>query len=69
MKIVFDPRPDTLTLISKDGPVAENHELRLGIILEYDANSNLILVEPSERLQASRQATRGEVSNNKEIQE
>jgi len=45
MKIICDPRTDTMTLILKESSVAESDEVKPGIILDYDANSDLLPVE------------------------
>jgi len=46
MKVTYDPRTDTLTLILKDStPVAESDEDKPGIILDYDEAGNLISLE------------------------
>ncbi len=45
MKVIYDPHTDTLTLILKDSPVAESEEAKPGIILDYDAEGNLVSVE------------------------
>ncbi len=46
MKVTYNPRTDTLTLILKDKtPVAESDEDKPGIILDYDEVGNLISLE------------------------
>jgi uncharacterized protein YuzE len=55
MKITFDPRTDTLTLILREGvAVAESDEGKAGVILDYDAQGFLISLEV---LDASRRVT------------
>ena len=54
MKVIYDPHTDTLTLILKDSPVVESDEAKLGIILDYDAEGNLVSVEV---LDASKRVT------------
>jgi len=45
MNVTYDPRTDTLTLILKPGPVAESHEDKPGIILDYDDRGDLVSLE------------------------
>ena len=45
MKVTFDPRTDTLSVILKDSPVAESDEDKPGAILDYDAQGNLVSLE------------------------
>lgn len=46
MKVAYDPRTDTLTVILKDNtPVAESAEEKPGVILDYDEGGNLISLE------------------------
>lgn len=46
MKVSYDPRTDTLTVILKDdAPVAESDEDKPGIILDYDREGNLVSLE------------------------
>jgi len=55
MKVFYDPRTDTLSVIFReDVPVAESDEARPGIILDYDAQGNLVSLEI---LDASKQVT------------
>lgn len=46
MKVSYDPRTDTLSMILKDNtPVAESDEDKPGIILDYDKEGNLVSLE------------------------
>lgn len=46
MKVSYDPRTDTLTVILKDDvPVAESDEDKPGVILDYDQEGNLVSLE------------------------
>jgi uncharacterized protein YuzE len=46
MKVSYDERTDTLSVILKDNtPVVESDEDKPGVILEYDAAGNLVSLE------------------------
>jgi len=55
VKVTYDQRTDTLTVILRDGvPVAESDEDKPGVILDYDEEGNLISLEV---LDASKRVT------------
>ncbi len=46
MKVAYDPKTDTLTVILRDGViVAESDEDKPGVILDYDDGGNLVSLE------------------------
>ena len=55
MKVSYDPRTDTLTVILKeDATVMESDEDKPGVILDYDQQGDLVSLEV---LDASRRVT------------
>lgn len=55
MKASYDPRTDTVSVVLKVGAqVAESDELRPGVIVDFDANGDLVSLEI---LDASRRVT------------
>lgn len=60
MKVRYDARTDTLTLLLReDVAVAESDEDKPGVILDYDAGGNLVAIEvldASERVTEPRKA-------------
>jgi uncharacterized protein YuzE len=46
MKVIYDPKTDTLSVILKENiPVSESDEDKPGVILDYDAEGNLVSLE------------------------
>ena len=44
-RIKYDPQTDTLTLRFGDTPIAESDEIEPGVIVDYDANGQIVGVE------------------------
>jgi uncharacterized protein YuzE len=45
MKVNYDGKTDTLTVIFRDVPVAESDEDKPGVILDYDVAGNIVSIE------------------------
>jgi uncharacterized protein YuzE len=45
MKVIYDKETDTLSIILRDGKVAESDEAREGLILDYDKSGRLVSLE------------------------
>ena len=45
MKVIYDRETDTLSIILRDGKVAESDEAREGLILDYDKAGRLVSLE------------------------
>jgi YD repeat-containing protein len=52
MKVHYDPEVDVLRIVFAESPVHESDEARPGVILDYDAQGNIVGIEV---LDASRQ--------------
>ncbi|TMA81149.1 MAG: DUF2283 domain-containing protein [Deltaproteobacteria bacterium] len=60
MKVEYDGETDTLTVILRQGVVAESDEDKPGIILDYDDAGNLLSIEvldASRRVEEPRHVT------------
>lgn len=45
MKVIYDTKTDTLTIILKDAAVVESDEEKNGIIIDYDVKGDVISLE------------------------
>ncbi len=55
MKVIYDPRTDTLSMILREqSAITESDEDKPGVILDYDEHGNLVSLEI---LDASRRVT------------
>ena len=45
MKVIYDKETDTLSILLRDGKVAESDEPRPGLILDYDRAGRLVSIE------------------------
>ncbi|UCC85671.1 MAG: DUF2283 domain-containing protein [Anaerolineales bacterium] len=45
MRVIYDSKTDTLSIILSDAPVVESDEDKPGVILDYDASGNLVSLE------------------------
>jgi len=45
MKVNYDAKTDTLTVIFREVPVAESDEDKPGVILDYDEAGNIVSIE------------------------
>ena len=60
MKVNYDAKTDTLTVVFRDVPVAETDEDKPGVILDYDATGNIVSIEvldASRRVEEPRKVT------------
>jgi uncharacterized protein YuzE len=45
MRVIYDVQTDTLTIILSEAPVLESDEYKPGMILDYDADGNVVSLE------------------------
>jgi uncharacterized protein YuzE len=45
MKVTYDPEVDVLRIIFRSGPIEESDEDKPGVILDYDAEGNIVSLE------------------------
>jgi len=45
MKVIYDRDTDSLTVIFAESPVVESDEDKPGVVLDYDADGNLVSLE------------------------
>jgi YD repeat-containing protein len=60
MKVSYDTKTDTLTIVFRNDPVAESDEDKPGVILDYDAAGNIVsieLLDASKRVEEPRTVT------------
>ncbi len=60
MRVNYDARTDTLTVVFRDVPIAESDEEKAGVILDYDAAGNIVSIEvldASRRVEEPRKVT------------
>ena len=60
MKVQYDAATDILTVVFRDGPVVESDEDKPGVILDYDAQGQLVsieLLDASTRVEEPRSVT------------
>ena len=60
MRVNYDAKTDTLTVVFRDVPVAESDEDKPGVILDYDVADNIVSIEvldASKRVEEPRKVT------------
>jgi YD repeat-containing protein len=60
VRVNYDAKTDTLTVVFRDVPVAESDEEKAGVILDYDAAGNIVSIEvldASRRVEEPRSVT------------
>ncbi len=60
MKVNYDAKTDTLTVVFRDVPVAESDEDKPGVILDYDTAGNIVsneVLDASKRVEEPQKVT------------
>jgi len=58
MRVIYDTQTDTLTIVLSEAPVVESDEDKPGIILDYDADGNVVSLEIPDASRRAIQPTR-----------
>jgi uncharacterized protein YuzE len=45
MRVVYDSKTDTLTIILSETPIVESDEEKPGVVLDFDASGNIVSME------------------------
>ncbi|MBI3462793.1 MAG: DUF2283 domain-containing protein [Planctomycetes bacterium] len=54
MKVIYEQETDTLSIILRDGRIAESDEVKQGLILDYDKSGQLLSIELLDAQQVNR---------------
>ena len=60
MKVIYDERSDTLTVIFRQGEIVESEEPRPGVVLDFDSAGLLVsmeMLDASKRVEEPRSVT------------
>lgn len=60
MRVTYDAKTDTLTIIFNDAEIVESDEEKPGVVLDYDAKGNIVSMEILDASQRITQPTRME---------
>jgi uncharacterized protein YuzE len=52
MKVTYDSEVDVLRILFRNAPIEESDADKLGIIIDYDKDGNIVGMEITRRLQA-----------------
>ena len=59
MKVIYDPEVDVLRILLSNAPIEESDEDKLGVILDYDKDGNIVgleILDASKRVSNPRSA-------------